>query len=324
MLSELIADKVLPPPTISSIHGNQATGQVGSSSSCQASSSFDGWGAGGCGSFDCVAVLTRSGMAGRGQGFGLLRDTLLAQDFPGIRHVISTQNASCSYLPWHRHEPEAACSAHGLRTSVVRARHILRYPHSTSRVIAGRSRCPWAWFVHDMADYVANSSWMMVLDDDVKFIRRDAISNVMRYALRASADTIFLQPTFVGPERGSVYVKKDLWPMDHDAFGKRWRDASTLHMRVDMSNLVFHRSMMSRLNLSGRCGEDKELFRKLLQVGGKMRVLNATTEAAAGIWANYKGAGLTGGAVNALQVLMGEVTQCAANDTRKSCGRAPP
>ena len=59
--------------------------------------------------------------------------------------------------------------------------------------------------------------------------------------------------------------------MDHDAFGKRWRDASTLHMRVDMSNLVFHRSMMSRLNLSGRCGEDKELFRKLLQVGGKMR-----------------------------------------------------
>ena len=82
-------------------------------------------------------------------------------------------------------------SVHGLRTSVVRARHILRYPHSTSRVIAGRSRCPWAWFVHDMADHVANSSWIMVLDDDVKFIRQDAISNVMRYALRASADTIF-------------------------------------------------------------------------------------------------------------------------------------
>ena len=92
--------------------------------------------------------------------------------------------------------------------------------------------------------------------------------------------------------------------MDHDAFGKDG-DASTLHMRVDMSNLVFHRSMMSRLNLSGRCGEDKELFCKLLAVGGKMRVLNATTEAAAGIWANYKGAGLTGGGVNAFQVLIG-------------------
>ena len=225
-------------------------------------------------------------MIGREKSFGLLRDGLLAQDFPGVRHIVATQNISCDYLPPHRIEAAPACP-HGVRTHVVRARNATRPQTTSHHVDIRHSSCPWSLIVHDMLEHVSNSSWVMVLDDDVQLIRNDHISNVMRHVLPAPTDTVFLQPTYVGPENGSIWYTKSVWPQGH------WRDPTTAHQRVDMSNLVFHRSMASRILLSGHCGEDKELFRKLLAAGGKLRILNLTQPV--GVWANYKGAGVTNG-----------------------------
>lgn len=228
----------------------------------------------------CIAVLTRSGVEGgeHGAQFGALRDGLLRQDFPYVHHVVSTPNASCSYLPPHRAERVAPC---GHRTTVVRVPHKARVSHE---------RCPFNAYLHPMLDAVGDDSWIMVLDDDALLLSGRHLSNVMRVALNSTSDTLLLQPTFVGPEDGNAYTRKARWPQ------RGWRDASTAHWRVDMSNLVFHKRMARHIDLRGeRCGGDKEIARQLLRAGAKLQPLvgagaSGSNPMPVGVWANYFGA----------------------------------
>jgi hypothetical protein len=124
----------------------------------------------------------------------------------------------------------------------------------------------------------------MVLDDDALLLSESHASSVMRLARDSTTETLLLQPTFVGPAGGNKYTRKAEWPQSH------WRDRTTAHWRVDMSNLVFHKSMARHIDLSHeRCGGDKEIMRQLLRANATLRPLS-TDSLAIGVWANYGGA----------------------------------
>lgn len=225
-------------------------------------------------------MLTRSGIEGgehAGQ-FAALRDRLLLQEYPHVHHVISTPNESCSYLPPHRSERAAPCGHH---TTVIGVPHKVR---------VSQEHCPFNTYLHPMFEAVGDGAWIMILDDDALLLNGNHLSNIMRVALNSTSDTLLLQPTFVGPEDGNAYTRKARWPQ------RGWRDASTAHWRVDMSNLVFHKRMAHHIDLrNGRCGGDKEIARQLLRAGAKLRPLLGTGASSInsvpiGVWANYFGA----------------------------------
>ena len=266
---------------------------------CNASASFKNHWTPSCEAGDCLAVLTRSGLPSRSELFNTLRKGLLAQDLPQWHHVIATEHVDCTYLPPRRKENDSACGG-PLRTTVVPAHS---FKHMQNSALAPRIQrmgnhsavrigCPFALHIYDMLAAVANTSWVMIVDDDARMLRDDHLRNLLSYLLPASEDTVFLQPTYLGPENGTVYYHKRLWPL---RLAKRVHDTSTAHWRVDTANLVFHKRMVKHIKLSGGCGEDKEMLRQLLAAGCKLRVLSNAHEVPAGVWANYLGPGSTPG-----------------------------
>ena len=227
-----------------------------------------------CGSHDCLTILTRSGVTARDQLFGELRDALVRQEFAHVHHFISTENTGCRFLPPWRSEARSTCK---LRTTIV--------PVSRSGHSRGYS-CPYNAFLRAMLKRVDARSWIMILDDDALLLHPSYLANVMRHVLRAPKTSIVLQPSHVGPPNSSIsgYGFKWVWP------GRGWKDESTARLRIDMSNLIFHQSMVQHINVHGECGADKLIFRQLLKAGGKPLELSLSDTGGVGIWSNYRGA----------------------------------
>ena len=204
----------------------------------------------------------------------------MQQDFSRIRHLVATQNKACGYLPPWRAEPAPPC---GVATEIVQLRTSISVP----KQVAYRS-CPYNKFLHDLLGRVANHSWIMIVDDDALLLSPHHVTNVMRYASRVPTNTVLLQPSLVGDNTSGVAPRgfdgKTIWPL------RSWGDRSNAFLRVDMSNLVFHQSMVEHIHLSNACGADKAIFKQLLAGGGKPRVLTEEEVAGVGIWANSHGA----------------------------------
>lgn len=238
-----------------------------------------------------MSILTRSGVAGRDHTFGPMRESVLSQDYPNVHHLISTQNVGCRYLPPWRAEAASPC---GVQTTIVQARlsSEIHRQFTTDTVLGGPQKyCPYDKFILDLLDWVDNSSWIMIVDDDALIASPHHVSDVMRIASRAKKNTFILQPSTVGNKlsRNSPthYDGKTIWPM------RDWRDGKTLTpfgMRVDMSNLVFHKSMVKHIHIGMVCNSDKMIFGQIMKHGrGRLHVMNASTTGV-GIFANYLGA----------------------------------
>ena len=237
-----------------------------------------------------MAVITRSGLAARDNFFATLRDGLLQQDYAHIDHLIASQNLGCQYLPPWREETPSTCA---VRTHMVQSRTALSslqmhaWRKTAGQATArgkGPSWCPYNKFLHDLMWKINASSWIMILDDDALLTNPQHVSNVMRQAERVPKNTILLQPSHVGPDKESkIFGRQTTWPLT-------WNNSIYQNLRIDMSNMVFHKSMSKHILLSSRCGADKQIFLQLLQAGGVPRVLNAGETGGVNVWGNSRGA----------------------------------
>lgn len=230
---------------------------------------------------DSMTIITRSGISGRDHVFRAARDSVLQQDYSHIHHLISTQNATCGYLPTWRAEPPPQCR---VRTQIVQARQVPPSAFNAEKL------CPYNIFLHDLMDKVRPRSWIMIVDDDALLKSPHHVSNVMRYAARAPTNSILLQPSRVGLNSSTQprgFQGEAIWPM---LPGPRWTRGTKdqLYLRVDMSNLVFHKDMVEHIDVGYSCGADKKIFAQLLKGGGQAIVLESD-DVGVGVWGNVHG-----------------------------------
>ena len=232
-----------------------------------------------------MSIITRSGLFGRDHLFGPMRDSVLQQSFPRLHHLIATQSTECRYLPPWREEPTPhPC---GLRTTIVQSRNISARVFSNPLTTKNLKTCPYNTFLMDLLDKVGPNDWIMIADDDAMLLSPEHVSKVMSVAAVTPTTTVLLQPSRVGSPSEKHLASWGLdgsaiWPM------RGYKDKSTAHVRVDMSNLVFHKSMAQYVRLDYHCGADKTIFRQLLANNASYRILDKAT-VGVGIWANSRG-----------------------------------
>ena len=242
---------------------------------------------------DGMAIITRSGLFGRDHLFAPMRESVLQQDFGRQHHYIATQDTGCAYLPPWRVEAPPPC---GVRTSIVQSRKLPEASFSNPLSRINPKTCPYNAFLMDLMEQVSERAWIMIVDDDALLLSPSHVSNIMRHTSRVPNNTVLLQPSLLGSNSSSAAPPhmngKTIWPMT----GWRDRHIAPLGLRIDMANLVFHRSMVRHISLGHMCGADKIIFKQLLAAGGKPLVLNPN-ETGVGIWANSRGAGRGGTAL---------------------------
>ena len=244
-----------------------------------------------------MAIITRSGVFGHDFAFGQMRKSILQQDYSQVHHLISTENSSCGYLPPWREEPASPC---GVRTTIVPV-SLPHYKLGFSDPFAGgnNKRCPYNYLLQELINQVSNRSWIMIVDDDALLLTPHHVRNVMRVASKMKTNTVLLQPSLVGDNASTDAGKhpdgKTVWPMVnwHDRFACAKVNATTC-FRVDMTNIVMHKSMASQLHITNVCGADKNMFLQLMKRGAKVRYMNNLD---VGIWGNSRGAARGGSTV---------------------------
>jgi hypothetical protein len=163
-----------------------------------------------------INILTRSG--NRPTYFKVLKDSILAQTYPHIRHIISNDNPSCEYLDGEK------------------------YVYSVSKP---PTRDPGFYnlYLNELAKHVEDE-WIIILDDDSKLIDNTFIEKLVKECCASNEKDVLIYQTFVGPN-------DKILPSD-----KNFGNNIVALFNIDMGCFCVHSSVFNNIQFKCKtCGD---------------------------------------------------------------------
>lgn len=163
-----------------------------------------------------INILTRTGR--RPTYFKTLKDSILTQTYPYIRHIISNDNPDCTYL------------------------NDEKYVYSVTKT-PSLGRGFYNLYLNELAKQVEDG-WIIILDDDSKLVDNTFIENLANICSTSNENDVLIYQNIMWP-------KKRLLP-NSDGF----RNKSIAFHNIDMICFCVHYSIFNNIQFKSECGGD--------------------------------------------------------------------
>ena len=191
-----------------------------------------------------INILTRTG--NRRKCYENLKKSLRLQTYTNYRHIKSCDNIACNFLNDEK--------------DVYRVKNLKKYRDN---------HCPYNLYLNTLIDKV-KKGWIIVVDDDAKFIDTNFLMNLSRVLSTADKNKILVHSIYAGKEK-SIMLRKDRVDI------KNIRDG-----QIDMGCIIFHCTNKTRFKEI--CGGDVFFFKEAVETYDPVFI-----DIPIGIWINYKG-----------------------------------
>ena len=191
-------------------------------------------------------ILTRSG--NREECFLNLKKSLKKQTFKNYIHLISNDNQKNTFLKNEK--------------NVIQIEYLKKRKRNVHH-------CPYNIYLNELMKEIKKDGWVLIMDDDSKFIRDNYLENLSKICEKANKNHILILKTYIGKYQ-------TVFPSSYEL---KFRS-------IDMSNICIHSSVLKKFQFSDECGGDYHLIEKLKE---KEYYFKFQKLLSIGIWANYYG-----------------------------------
>ena len=174
-----------------------------------------------------INIFTRSG--NRPTFFKTLKDSILKQTYPHIRHVISNDNPKCTYL----NNEKYVCS--------------VTKPLSLNNGF-------YNLYLNELAKTI-NTGWVVILDDDSKLTNNHVIEHIARHCSNSKTTDVLIYKVMLFPNK-TVLPDRE-----------RWRKCSIECGGIDMACFCVHYSVFNDVQFQCRCGGDFWFIDDIIKCG---------------------------------------------------------
>lgn len=191
-----------------------------------------------------INILTRTGS--RKKCYENLKKSLGKQTYKNYRHIKSCDNTECNFLDEEK--------------DVYRVKKLKKYRDN---------HCPYNLYLNTLINKVRRG-WIIVVDDDAKFIDPNFLMNLSRALSVEDKNKILIYNIYAGKD-------KSIMPVKNRADNKNIRD-----MSIDMGCIAFHCSNKTRFKEI--CAGYVVFFKEATETYEP-----AFIDIPIGIWINYRG-----------------------------------
>lgn len=163
-----------------------------------------------------INILTRSG--NRPIYFKILKDSILAQTYPHIRHIISNDNPDCTYLDGEK------------------------YVYAVSKPPTLHKGF-YNLYLNELAKQV-ESGWVIILDDDSKLIDNAFIENLVKQCSESNEKDVLIYQTFIWPNK--IVIPNN----------EMFKHNKIQHGNIDMAGFCVHSSIFNNIQFKCKIGGD--------------------------------------------------------------------
>jgi hypothetical protein len=163
-----------------------------------------------------INILTRSG--NRPTYFKTLKDSILTQTYPYIRHLISNDNPECNYLTEDK------------------------YVYAVSKP-PSRPRGFYNLYLNELAAQVEDG-WVIILDDDSKIIDNTFIEKLAEICSTSNENDVLIYQTYIWPNKRII-------PSPQEVI-----DKTIAICRIDMTCFCVHYSIFNNIKFRSIRGGD--------------------------------------------------------------------
>lgn len=163
-----------------------------------------------------INILTRSG--NRPKYFKILKDSILAQTYPHIRHIISNDNPSCKYLDGEKYVYEVSKSP-------------------------TRPAGFYNLYLNELTKQVEDG-WVIILDDDSKLVDNTFIENLAKQCSTSNENDVLIYQTIIWPNKTAIPNTEG------------FRDKKIQHANIDMACFCVHYSIFNNIQFKCKIGGD--------------------------------------------------------------------
>jgi hypothetical protein len=163
-----------------------------------------------------INILTRSG--NRPIYFKTLKNSILAQTYPHIQHVISNDNPNCKYLDGEK------------------------YVYAVSKPPT-RPEGFYNLYLNELAKQVEDG-WVIILDDDSKLIDNTFIEKLVKQCSASNEKDVLIYQTFIWP---NMIILPDNEHFNHN---------NIQHGNIDMACFCVHSSIFNNIQFKCKVGGD--------------------------------------------------------------------